>query len=83
MRQQQKEMTPYLATAIAEGVCEGEDATFEQTMEAWSFLIRTGMVWQLQGWFGRTAVNLIESGYIDSDGNINWDFINDHLFTHQ
>ena len=31
-------------------------------IQAWQFLIDTGVVWQLQGWFGRTAMNLINEG---------------------
>lgn len=48
------------AVLIAEGVIEVED---ESTYyEAWQRLIDTGLCWQLQGWFGRTAANLIEAG---------------------
>ena len=52
--------TPYLATGIAEGVIEAESE--EQVIEAWQYLIDTGHAWSLQGWFGRTAMGLIESG---------------------
>lgn len=55
-------MTDYMAVAIAEGFCEGENATEEQQIEAWQHLIDTGMCWTLQGWFGRTAACLIEAG---------------------
>lgn len=65
--------TPYLATAYAEGFCEGENATAEEQLEAWAYLIKTGQCWKLQGWFGRNAENLIENGYVARDGTINWD----------
>lgn len=65
--------TPYLATAYAEGFCEGENATDEEQLEAWAYLIETGQCWSLQGWFGRTAEGLIESGIIDRKGNINYE----------
>jgi len=58
----EKEMTDYLATAIAEGFCEGENATEEEQIAAWQYLIDTGLAWRLQGWFGRTAQNLIDNG---------------------
>jgi hypothetical protein len=53
-------MTIFEATMIAEGVDEAED--FEQYLEAWQLLIDTGTCWHLQGWFGRRATELIESG---------------------
>ena len=53
-------MDNFTATGIAEGFIECDD---ESTMiEAWQQLIDTGLCWQLQGWFGRTARNLIEQG---------------------
>lgn len=63
----------YLATAYAEGFCEGENATLTEQLEAWACLIVTGMAWSLQGFFGRTANNFIERGIIAKDGTINWD----------
>jgi hypothetical protein len=62
-------LTPYLATAIAEGFCEGENANYwgtkEQQIEAWQYLHDTKLAYKLQGWFGRTAQNLIEQGIIN------------------
>ncbi len=55
-------MDNYTAVSIAEGFCEGEDATEEERIEAWQHLINTGLCWKLQGWFGRTAKSLIDSG---------------------
>ena len=49
-------MTPSDAIGIAEGYIEGNEA------EAWQFLIDSGLCWQLQGWFGRTAMHLIDEG---------------------
>lgn len=62
----------YLACAYAEGFAEGEDASNEEKLEAWSYLIVTGKCWSLQGQYGRTATALIEQGLIDEDGFINW-----------
>lgn len=64
--------TPYLATAIAEGFCEGEDATAEQKVEAWAYLIETKLAYQMQGFFGRTADSLIDKGLINDQGIIDW-----------
>jgi len=56
-----EKLTPYLATARAEGFCEGEGASEEQQIEAWQYLIDTGLAWRLRGWFGRNAQSLIEN----------------------
>lgn len=53
-------MDDFKAIGIAEGFIECEDE--EILNEAWQHLIDTGLCWQLQGWFGRTAVRLIEEG---------------------
>lgn len=34
----------------------------EETVELFQHLIDTGLVWQLQGFYGRTAKDLIDSG---------------------
>lgn len=54
-------MDNYTACSIAEGFCEGEPSEEEQ-QEAWQHLINTGLCWQLQGWYGRTAQSLIDQG---------------------
>lgn len=35
----------------------------KEYIEAWQLLIDTGACWQLQGWFGRTAMMMIELGH--------------------
>ena len=60
------DMTPYRATMIAEGRHGGchEPATAAEYYEAWQYLVTSGLAWTLQGWFGRTAVGMIEDGLI-------------------
>ena len=53
-------MDSYTATGIAEGFVEADSD--EQVVEAWQYLIDTGLAWQLNGFFGRTAASLIENG---------------------
>ena len=55
-------MTNFKATGIAEGFIEAESE--EEVVEAWQFLHDTGLAYQLQGTFGRTAQSLIEQGVI-------------------
>lgn len=59
-----KKLTPYLATAYAEGFCEGEGATQKEQLTAWQYLHDTRQAYHLQGYFGRTAQALIEDGQI-------------------
>lgn len=59
-----KKLTQYMATAIAEGFCEGEGASEEEQLTAWQWLHDKGLAYKLQGWFGRTAMALIEKGLI-------------------
>lgn len=39
-------------------------------LRLFSYLIETGMVWHLQGTYGRTAHDLMDAGHIDADGVI-------------
>jgi len=54
------ELNDFTATMIAEGVEPAESE--EQYIAAWQRLIDTGLCWRLQGWFGRTAADLIGQG---------------------
>ena len=56
-----EDMDPYTACAIAEGFSDGEP-TEDELNAAWQYLIDTGMAWTLQGWYGRSAMSLIEAG---------------------
>ena len=55
-------MNNYDAVMIAEGVIEADE---DKQIEAWQHLVDTGLAWNLQGWFGRTAMDLIEQGIIE------------------
>ena len=61
-----KTLTSYLATAYAEGFCEGEGASEAEQLTAWQYLVDTDVCFHLQGWFSKTATNLIEAGIINS-----------------
>ena len=69
----------YLATAYAEGFCEGEGASAKDQIRAWSYLIGTKLAYSLQGIFGRTATGLIENGFIEPSGKVNWNAVTESL----
>jgi hypothetical protein len=53
---------------------EGGSISKENYLRLFSYLIRTGQAWSLQGSiYGRPAHDLIESGVISKGGKINWD----------
>lgn len=54
-------MDTFTAVGLAEGFIEPEDE--HQVINAWQYLIDTGLAWSLQGWFGRTAQALIDNGH--------------------
>ena len=56
---------------------EQDDLDLNETLELFAKLIKTGMAWTLQGHYGRTAASLIEAGWIDRKGAINWDAVNE------
>lgn len=53
-----KDMDMYNATGIAEGWIEGSP---REQAAAWQKLVDTGQVWKLQGFFGRTAQDLLDN----------------------
>ena len=57
-----KKIDTYRAIGLAEGWIETED--MNEIIQAWQHLHDTGVAYQLQGWFGRTAEALLERGVI-------------------
>ena len=55
-------MNQFDAVMIAEGALE---ATEKQALEAWQYLIDTGLCWKLQGFFSRQAIALIRDGIMN------------------
>ncbi len=51
----------YQACAIIEGF-DGEQHCEEDVIDAFQFLINSGVVWKLQGFYGRNAAALLEQG---------------------
>ncbi len=65
-------MTDYEATMICEGVMDPPGVTPEEQeksyIAAWQQLIDTGLAWNLQGWFGRRAAEMIDLGICREGG---------------
>ena len=59
------------AVGIAEGWIEAENE--QEVIDAWQQLHDTGLAYNLQGWFGRTARDLIERGIINEQTTKNKD----------
>ena len=49
---------------LAIEIIEGEGADFDTTVAAWQYLVDSGLAWQLQGFYGRTAAALIKQGIL-------------------
>jgi hypothetical protein len=49
---------------------EQGDMTEQEMVYLFAELIKSGIVWKLQGHYGRTASALIREGWIDSEGNV-------------
>ena len=60
-------MDTYQAVSIIEGF-SGEDHTEEEILQAWQALIDSGLVWRLQGFYGRTAQYLLDNGICEQAG---------------
>jgi hypothetical protein len=56
-------MTTDITTAII-NYETGQMTTEEEAIELFQHLVDTGMAWELQGHYGRTATALIEAGYL-------------------
>ena len=62
-KKSKSEFDSFSAAMTVEGAC-GYEASDEDTyIRACQFLIDTGLAWSLQGFFGRTCRDMIESGY--------------------
>lgn len=47
-----------------------EEHTEEQKIQAIASLVKSGVAYQLQGFYGRLAETMIEHGYITRDGEV-------------
>ncbi len=59
-----KRLNDFKAIEYAEGFGSGENATQDELLCAWQYLVDTGLINRLQGWYGRTAQSLIDQKLI-------------------
>lgn len=63
----QAQLDTMTAVGLAEGfIAPSTEDPDAEIIAAWQHLVDTGLVWTLQGWFGRTAAAMIDAGIITS-----------------
>lgn len=58
---------------------EGGALGAEETVRGFAHLIASGVAWQLQGHYGRTAAALIEAGLVSQTGEVDEDALAEAL----
>jgi hypothetical protein len=51
---------------------EGGNMTYAEFVSLFSYLVKSGQAWTLQGMYGRQASTLIDNGIISKTGVIDW-----------
>ncbi len=59
---------------------EAGTLTMDEILELFADLIKTGMAWELQGSYGRTAHALIEGGVINLNGEIDYEKLEEEVY---
>jgi len=57
--------------------------TPEQEIEVWQYNVDNGMVWQLQGWYGRTAQDMLDAGILHYPNKRQHDYYGNPIPTHE
>jgi hypothetical protein len=81
-QKQTKYFDQYKACSIVEGFSDEEHSP-EDHILAWASLIKSGACWSLQGFYGRGASNIIESGMVSKEGIINHEQVHQVLHVDQ
>lgn len=62
---------------------KGNGLTEEQTIMLWQYGVDTGIVWHLQGWYGRNAQALLDEGIITHSKQRTYDYYGSPIPTHE
>jgi len=62
---------------------EGNGLTEDQTIALWQHGVDTGIVWGLQGWYGRTAHAMLEEGTLKYPEKRTHDYYGNPIPTHE
>ena len=65
-------MDNYTAVGLIEGFVEAESE--EQVIQAWQYLVDTGIVWSLQGRVGRQAHDMLNEGILEFPDKQTFDY---------
>ena len=66
-------MNTFEAVSIIENYAD-EDVSKEEIIEAWQSLVDSGAVWTLQGWYGRTAMEMLNDGLLQFPEKQTYDY---------
>jgi hypothetical protein len=69
MNENKIEWSPLKAIDCVENF-DGFNYSGDEIIQAWAYLIKTKLCWQLQGWYGRQAYDLINNNVISLEGEI-------------
>ena len=73
-------MDSYKACSIIEGFA-AEEPTEDGIVEAWQSLVDSGAVWSLQGWYGRTAMDMLNEGILQFPKKETFDYYGNRIPT--
>jgi hypothetical protein len=62
---------------------EGNGLTEDQTIALWQYGVDTGIIWGLQGWYGRNAHEMLNTGILKYPEKRTHDYYGNPIPTHE